>query len=228
MPTGKGPRDKETWWWSNYVQEKIKIKRNAKKRYDETGTEEDKERNRLAKKEAKVPVAQSTQQTLDNVCEDLDTKEGQRKIYKIAKGRNKATKDITHIKQIKNEDGVVMCRSSDIKGRWKQYFERLLNEENLRSINADGNPNLEMIRGIVTDVHEEICCLKPVYEYTKGEYILKAFTRFLAITTDGAPVMEEPMAKGTVTVVFCNHKSKNFCGHTMYRSYAPAVSYLDH
>ncbi|XP_068212592.1 uncharacterized protein [Palaemon carinicauda] len=62
MSTGKGPRDKGTWWWSNYVQEKIKIKRNAKKTYDETGTEEDKERSKLAKKEAKVAVAQSNLQ----------------------------------------------------------------------------------------------------------------------------------------------------------------------
>ncbi|XP_068233537.1 uncharacterized protein [Palaemon carinicauda] len=125
---------------------KIKMKRNAKKRYDETATEEDKERSRLSEKE--VAVAQTKQQALDNVYEDLDTKESQKKIYKSAKEKNKATKDTTHIKQIKNEDGVVMCSSSYIKGRWKQYFERLLNEENPRSIIADGNPNLGMVRDI--------------------------------------------------------------------------------
>ncbi|XP_068235708.1 uncharacterized protein [Palaemon carinicauda] len=80
------------------------------------GTEEDKERSRLAKKEAKVVVTQSKQQALDNVYEDLDTKEGKRKIYKIANGRNKAATDISLIKQIKNEDGVVMSSSCDIKG----------------------------------------------------------------------------------------------------------------
>ncbi|XP_068215749.1 uncharacterized protein [Palaemon carinicauda] len=61
---GKGPRDKETWWWNNYVQEKIKMKRNAKKRYDETSTEEDNERSRLAQREAKVAVAQSKQKSI--------------------------------------------------------------------------------------------------------------------------------------------------------------------
>ena len=116
------------------------MKRNAKKKYDETGTDEDKERNRVAKKEAKVAVAQAKQQAMDSVYEELETKEGQKKIYKIAKGRNKATKDITHIKQIKNEDGAVMCSSSDIKGRWKQYFERLLSEENPRPIFSRWNP----------------------------------------------------------------------------------------
>ena len=57
----------------------------------------------------------------------------------------------THIRQIKNEEGTVLCSSSDIKGRWKQYFERLLNEENPRAIFADGNPNLGMVRDIDRD-----------------------------------------------------------------------------
>ena len=51
-----------------------------------------------------------------------------------------------------------------------------------------------------TEVHEELCCLKPMYGTTKGEDILKAFTdhfenrgvdigKIFAITTDGAPAM---------------------------------------
>ncbi|XP_068209254.1 uncharacterized protein [Palaemon carinicauda] len=94
MSTGKGPRDQETWWLSNYVQEEIKIKRNAKKRYDETGTEEDKERSRSAKKETKVAVAQSKQQALDNVYEDLDTKESQKKSTRLLKEEIKRPKII--------------------------------------------------------------------------------------------------------------------------------------
>ncbi|XP_068245395.1 uncharacterized protein [Palaemon carinicauda] len=52
------------------------MKRNTKKIFHVTGTEEDNERSRLAKKEAKVLVAQSKQEALDNVYEDLDTKGG--------------------------------------------------------------------------------------------------------------------------------------------------------
>ncbi|XP_068210309.1 uncharacterized protein [Palaemon carinicauda] len=93
-------------------------------------------------------MAQSQQQAMDNVYEDLDIKEGDKKIYKIAKERNKATKVVTQIKQIKNKDGVVMGSSRDIEGRWKQYFERMLNEENPRSIIADENPTLGMVSDI--------------------------------------------------------------------------------
>ncbi|XP_068240058.1 uncharacterized protein [Palaemon carinicauda] len=92
MSTGIGPRDKETWWWSNYVQENVKIKRNAKKKYNETGTEEDKETSRLAKKESKVAVAQSKQQALDNVYEDFDPKRVKRRFTRFIKEEIKRPK----------------------------------------------------------------------------------------------------------------------------------------
>ncbi|XP_068250791.1 uncharacterized protein [Palaemon carinicauda] len=113
MSTGM-QRYNETWWWNFYVQEKIKMKGNAKKRYDQAGIDEDKE-SRLAKKEDKVAVAQSKPQAMANVYEDTDINEGQKNIYKFVKGRNKSTKEITHIKQMKNEDGVLVCRSSGKK-----------------------------------------------------------------------------------------------------------------
>ena len=39
---------------------------------------------------------------------ELETPEGERKIFRIAKARDKATKDFSHMKQIKNEHGVVL------------------------------------------------------------------------------------------------------------------------
>lgn len=62
--------------------------------------------------------------------------------------RNKSTRDITHIKQIKGEDGQVLRKEVDIIKRWKEYFEKLLNEENERLIRGDGHPNL----GVVTEI----------------------------------------------------------------------------
>ena len=45
------------------------------------------------------------------------------------------------MKQIKNEHGVVLRDLDMIIGRWKGYFDKLLNEENPRSIFGDGVPN---------------------------------------------------------------------------------------
>ena len=45
---------------------------------------------------------------MDELYEELETPEVERKIFRIAKARDKATKDFTHMKQIKNEHGVVL------------------------------------------------------------------------------------------------------------------------
>ena len=42
------------------------------------------------------------------LCEELETVEGQKKIYRIAKYRNKATKDISHMKQMKDGSVAVL------------------------------------------------------------------------------------------------------------------------
>ena len=51
-------------------------------------------------------------------------------------------------KQIKNEHGVVLRDLDMIIGRWKGYFDKLLNEENPRSIFDDGVPNEGLTQGI--------------------------------------------------------------------------------
>lgn len=78
----------------------------------------------------------------------MDTKEGQQKVFKLAKTRNKSTKDIAHIRQIKDERGVVIRKERDIIIRWKDYFEKLLNEENERLIRDDGEPNDQLVREV--------------------------------------------------------------------------------
>ena len=57
--------------------------------------------------------------------------------------RNKSTKDITHIKQIKDKDGKVLWKERDIIRRWKDHFEDLLNAENERFLRGDGYTNMD-------------------------------------------------------------------------------------
>ncbi|KAI5747315.1 hypothetical protein M8J77_013428 [Diaphorina citri] len=74
-----------------------------------------------------------------------------RKILCAQETRWKATKDFTHIKQVKNSEGIVLKREDEIKGRWKVYFETLLNEENPRMPTEYSEPN----QGIVRDIERE-------------------------------------------------------------------------
>ena len=51
------PGDKETWWWNDKVQEVIKAKKVAKKIWDASRRQEDKDRYRQTNKTAKKAVA---------------------------------------------------------------------------------------------------------------------------------------------------------------------------
>ena len=73
------------------------------------------------------------------------------KTYSLAKRRNKVTKDLTQIKQIRSETGEVLSNEQEIKARWKIYFERLLNEENGRRVFGEGTANERETLGIARD-----------------------------------------------------------------------------
>ena len=51
------PGDKETWWWNDKVQEVIKAKKETKKIWDASRTQEDKDRYRQTNKTSKKAVA---------------------------------------------------------------------------------------------------------------------------------------------------------------------------
>ena len=110
--------------------------------------QEDKDRYRQANKAAKKALATTKALAMNELYEELETPEGERKIFRIAKARDKATKDLSHMKQIKNEHGVVLRDLNMIIGRWKGYFDKLLNEENPRSTVDDGVPNEGLTQGI--------------------------------------------------------------------------------
>ena len=68
----------------------------------------------------------------DNLYERLETKEGEKELYRLARQRDRAGKDVQHMKVIKDENGNVMVNSDTVLKRWKEYFEKLINEENNR------------------------------------------------------------------------------------------------
>ncbi|XP_076065313.1 uncharacterized protein LOC143039320 [Oratosquilla oratoria] len=107
-------------------------KKEMKKAYDKERTEERKVLFKEANKEAKRAVAQARAAALQGMSEELETKEGQRKIYKIAKERNRATKDLTLAKQIKDKNDKILTDPDKIRMRWREYYEELLNQENPR------------------------------------------------------------------------------------------------
>ena len=50
-------------------------------------------------------------------------------IYRMAKSRDRKTKDQIRIRHMKDGNGNVLYNDNNIKRRWKDYLEGLLNEE---------------------------------------------------------------------------------------------------
>ena len=68
----------------------------------------------------------------DDLYARLQTKEGEKELYQLARQRDRAGKDVQHVRVIKDENGNVMVNSEAVLKRWKEYFEKLMNKENNR------------------------------------------------------------------------------------------------
>ena len=56
-------------------------------------------------------------------------KEGENDIYKMAKSRERKTRDIIQVKCIKDETEWLLTKDEEIKNRWRKYFDKLFNED---------------------------------------------------------------------------------------------------
>ena len=68
----------------------------------------------------------------DDLYARLETKEGEKEFYRLARKKDRAGKDVQHVRILKDENGIVMVSSEAVLKRWKEYFEKLMNEENNR------------------------------------------------------------------------------------------------
>ena len=121
---------RETWWWNQEVQEKLKDKKKAKKAWDTI--RDDASKYKTARKQAKREVAKARNKAYEELYEKLETKEGKNEVYKIAKQRNRQSKDVQQVRVIKSKTGEILMEEEKVKQRWKEYFDNLLNHENPR------------------------------------------------------------------------------------------------
>ncbi|GJT31261.1 hypothetical protein Tco_0911536 [Tanacetum coccineum] len=87
-----------------------------------------KERYKVAKREAKIAVAQAKDKAYEDLYKNLDSKEGANDIYRIAKARERRRRDLGNIRYIKDEEGRTIVIEEDIRKRWGEYFSSLFNE----------------------------------------------------------------------------------------------------
>lgn len=209
VTTGKGPpEDKEAWWWNEEVQKAIKVKKDAKKQWDLTGRQEDREAYKTAKKKAKRAVAKAKAEAVDGAYEELERRQDGRQLLRIAKAKDKATKDITSMRQIKDESGVVLHDLEKILNRWQENFERLLNEENVREKYEDGDMNEGMTQSIS---REEV------------EHAMKKMKNGKALGADQIPIEAWKSLGEQGTDILCDLMQKIWKGERMPHAWRNSI-----
>ena len=134
---GKQKGYRETWWRNEEVQESIKEKKETKRAWYKIRDENTKKIYKEKKSKAKKAVEIAKGRAYDDLYSRLETKEGEKKLYRLARQRDRAGKDVQHVRVIKDENGNVMVNSEAVLKRWKEYFEELMNKENNRGLRTE-------------------------------------------------------------------------------------------
>uniref|UniRef100_A0A8I6Z2Z9 Reverse transcriptase domain-containing protein n=1 Tax=Hordeum vulgare subsp. vulgare TaxID=112509 RepID=A0A8I6Z2Z9_HORVV len=87
------------------------------------------EKYKVAKMAAKRAVSEARGRAYEDLYQRLNTKEGERDIYKMAKIRERKTRDVGEVKCIKEGEDQLLVKDEAIKRRWREYFDNLYNGE---------------------------------------------------------------------------------------------------
>ncbi|KAK3512780.1 hypothetical protein QTP70_025300 [Hemibagrus guttatus] len=143
VSSGRRKEDKETWWWNEEVQDSIQRKRLAKKKWDMDRTEENRQEYKELQRRVKREMSKAKQKAYDELYTRLDTREGEKDLYRLARQRDRGGKDVQQVRVIKDRDGRVLTSEESVQRRWKEYFEKLMNEENEREKRVEGVNSVE-------------------------------------------------------------------------------------
>ncbi|KAM3395257.1 hypothetical protein P3S68_004262 [Capsicum galapagoense] len=135
---GRAWHHRGDWWWNEEVEKKVGTKKEACAKLVESKDEEEKQVNRkeykLSRKEAKSAVTAAKTAAFESLYVGLQGKGGEKKLFRLAKARERKGRDLDQVRCIKGEDGRVLVKDRHIKNRWQSYFHRLLNDEGNRAI----------------------------------------------------------------------------------------------
>ena len=72
------------------------------------------------KSKVKKAIAMAKGPEYENLYAGLETKEGEKELYRLARQRDRAGKDVQHVRVLKDENGNVMVNLEALLKRWKE------------------------------------------------------------------------------------------------------------
>jgi len=84
---------------------------------------------KMSEKNAKRVISSAKEKKQKECENDLNDSECQNKIFRMAKQMVKEREDITRLNCIKKASSNVIVDDKGIKDSWKEYMEKLMNEE---------------------------------------------------------------------------------------------------
>ena len=126
LSRGGGNRMEGAWWWNEEVKKKVKAKKEAYAEFMSSSSEDEREDKKIgykvAKKVAKRAVTVAKSQAFDRLYHKLGTKEGENEVFKLARARERKTRDLGVVSCIKDEEDKVLTEDAEIKERWQRFF----------------------------------------------------------------------------------------------------------
>jgi len=126
---GHPAKDREIWWWNEYVSRAVKDKRNLFLALKKSNSQEDRAAYRKANKETKRIISRAKDQECRNFGEKCEQELKKGKIFNMVKQIVRKNKDVTSCGCVRDNSGKVVTEEEKIRGVWKEYFDKLLNEE---------------------------------------------------------------------------------------------------
>ncbi|KAF7705603.1 hypothetical protein HF521_020889, partial [Silurus meridionalis] len=107
------------------VQESIRRKRLAKQKWDRQSDEKSRQEYKEMRQQVKRDVAKAKEKAYEELYERLDTKEGEKDLYRLARQRDRAGKDVLQVRAVKDGEGNVLTREMAV-GFLTRLFNRIL------------------------------------------------------------------------------------------------------
>src|SRR5271163_4831826 len=122
-------KHKETRFWGENIAGLVKDKRRKYQKQYKTGLAIDKEAYRVAKGLVKKAITKSKIEEQYKFIDDLHLNYRRGRMFKVKNQLIRLNKDVIRSGGIKNADGKVVCEEEGMKKIWKDYYDKLLNEE---------------------------------------------------------------------------------------------------